>query len=114
VAPYYLFQCRPSSGNRGYTVPIERGYTVFERAKSLVSGLAKRVKFVMSHSSGKIEIVGKTEDRVYFKYHRAACDDDSGRFLVFRSNPDACWLDDYDEIVRDYPIEMPYRLYGPE
>jgi KamA family protein len=114
VPPYYLFQCRPALGNRGYTVPIEEGYSIFEQAKSLVSGLAKRAKFVMSHSSGKIEIVGRTEDRIYFKYHRAACDEDSGRFLAYRSNPDAYWLDDYAEVIKDYPIEMPYRLYGPE
>ncbi len=99
VPPYYLFQCRPALGNRGYTVPIEEGYSIFEQAKSHVSGLAKRAKFVMSHSSGKIEIVGKSEDRIYFKYHRAARNDDSGRFLVCRSNPDAYWFDDYEEVI---------------
>ncbi len=99
VPPYYLFQCRPALGNRGYTVPIEEGYSIFEQAKSHVSGLAKRAKFVMSHSSGKIEIVGKSEDRMHFKYHRAARNDDSGRFLVCRSNPDAYWFDDYAEVI---------------
>ena len=78
---------------------IEEGYSIFEQAKSRVSGLAKRARFVMSHSSGKIEIVGKTEDRMYFKYHRAACNDDSGRLLVCRSNPDAYWFDDYAEVT---------------
>lgn len=99
VPPYYLFQCRPALGNRGYTVPIEEGCSIFEQAKSHVSGLAKRAKFVMSHSSGKVEIVGKAEDRVYFKYHHAARNDDSGRFLVCRSNPDAYWFDDYEEVI---------------
>ncbi len=114
AVPYYIFQCRPALGNRAYTLPIEQGYEIIEQAKSLISGLAKRARFVMSHSSGKIEIVGKTSDRVYFKYHRAAQDEDSGRFLVFKSNPDAYWLDDYDEIIRDYPVNLPYRSYGPE
>jgi KamA family protein len=114
AVPYYIFQCRPAIGNKTYTVPIERGYEIIEQAKAQVSGLAKRARFVMSHSSGKIEIIGKTEERVYFKYHRAASDEDSGRFLVFKSNPNACWLDDYDEIIRDYPVNLPYRSYGPE
>jgi len=114
AVPYYIFQCRPALGNRAYTLPIEQGYEIIEQAKSLISGLAKRARFVMSHSSGKIEIVGKTEERVYFKYHRAACDEDSGRFMVFKSNPDAYWLDDYDEVIRDYPVNLPYRSYGPE
>ncbi len=114
AAPYYIFQCRPALGNRAYTLPIEQGYEIVELAKAQVSGLAKRARFVMSHSSGKIEIVAKTRDKVYFKYHRAAQDEDSGRFLVFKSNPNAYWLDDYDEIIRDYSVNLPYRSYGPE
>jgi len=114
AVPYYIFQVRPALGNKAYTVPIEQGYEVLEQAKALVSGLAKRVRFVMSHSTGKIEIVGKTEDFVYFKYHRAADDAYSGRFLVLASNPDAYWLDDYVETFENYPIDLPYRSYGPE
>jgi len=114
AVPYYIFQCRPALGNKVYTVPIEQGYEIVEQAKALVSGLAKRVRFVISHSSGKVEIIGKTQDFVYFKYHRAADDADSGRFLVFKCNPDACWLDDYDEVIHEYPVSSPYRSYGPE
>jgi lysine 2,3-aminomutase len=114
AVPYYIFQCRPATGNKAYTVPIEEGYEILEQAKSLVSGLAKRARYVMSHATGKIEILGKSKEFVYLKYHRAADDRDSGRFLAFRSNPNACWFDDYDEVVRDYPINLPYRAYGPE
>jgi len=112
--PYYIFQCRPAIGNKAYSVPIEKGYEIVEQAKSLVSGLAKRARYTMSHATGKIEILGKTKEFVYFKYHRAADDQDSGRFLVFKSNPNAYWFDDYDEVVHDYPIDLPYRAYGPE
>jgi len=114
AVPYYIFQCRPALGNKAYTVPIEQGYEIIEQAKALVSGLAKRIRFVMSHSSGKIEIVGKTENFVFFKYLRAAEDTDSGRFLAWESNPDAYWLDDYIETIQDYPVELPYRSYGPQ
>jgi KamA family protein len=114
AVPYYIFQCRPALGNRAYTVPIEQAYEIIEQAKSQVSGLAKRVRFVMSHSSGKIEIVGKTEKFVYFKYHRAANDTDSGRFLVFKSNPQAYWFDDYDELVQACPIDLPHHSHGAE
>jgi L-lysine 2,3-aminomutase len=100
-APYYIFQCRPAVGNKAYTVPIEEGYEIVEQAKARVSGLAKRVRFAMSHSSGKIEIVGKSTGRVYLKYHRAADENDNGRLLVFPSNPNACWLDDYGEPLPD-------------
>jgi len=114
AVPYYIFQCRPALGNKAYTVPIEEGYEIVEQAKSRVSGLAKRARYTMSHSSGKIEIVGKTKDYVYFKYHRAFRDKDSGRFMVFKSNPNAYWFDDYDELVEDYPINVPQILHSPE
>ena len=107
ATPYYIFQCRPALGNKAYTVPIEEGYEIVEQAKSMVSGLGKRVRYAMSHATGKIEILGKTKEFVYFRYHRAADDNNSGRFMVFKSNPDACWLDDYDEMVGDYPITLP-------
>jgi len=114
ATPYYIFQCRPALGNKAYTIPIEQGYDIIEQVKARVSGLAKRVRFVMSHSTGKIEIIGKTEDMVYFKYHRATDDMDSGRFMAFKSNPNACWFDDYDEVIQRYPASLPYRSYGPQ
>jgi len=114
AVPYYIFQCRPALGNKAYTVPIEAGCDIVERAKSHVSGLAKRVRYTMSHSTGKIEILGPCEGRMFFKYHRAAEDADSGRFLVFDSNPNACWLDDYQEVTSHYPVNLPYRSYGPQ
>ncbi len=114
AVPYYILQCRPAAGNRAYTVPIETGCEIVEQAKSRVSGLAKRLRFVMSHATGKIEILGRLSDRVYFRYHRAANDADSGRMLAFASNPQACWLDDYEEVTREHPANLPYRSYGPE
>ncbi len=103
AVPYYIFQCRPALGNKAYTVPIEEGYEIIEQAKSMVSGLAKRARFVMSHSSGKIEIIGLTEDCIHLRYLRAANDRDSGRYLFLRRNPQACWLDDYDEVIKEFP-----------
>ena len=106
LPPYYIFQCRPALGNKAYTLPIDEGYDIVEQAKSKVSGLAKRARYVMSHSSGKVEFVGKTDEYIYMRYHRAYDDANSGRFMAFRSNPEARWLDDYEEIVEDRPIGL--------
>ena len=114
AAPYYVFQCRPSLGNRAYTLPIETGYEIFDAAMARVSGLAKRPRFVLSHTTGKVEILGMNRRCIFLKYHRAASDDDSGRFLAVRRNPEAYWLDDYEELIADYPASEPYRLLGPE
>ena len=113
VPPYYIFQCRPALGNKAYTVPIEQGYEIVEQAKSRVSGLAKRARYAMSHSTGKVEIVGKTDKYVYMKYHRAFDDADSGRFMAFKSNPQACWLDDYDQKVENQPIDLLSDVENP-
>ena len=101
VRPYYIFQCRPVVGNKPYSVPVEEAYEIIERAKSMVCGLGKTVRYAMSHSTGKIEVVGKTDSHVYFKYHRAAKREDSGRFIVAPSMPDAYWFDDYRKMIED-------------
>ncbi len=114
VPPYYVFIGRPTQGNKHFTVPIEEALRIFEQSRMNCSGLAKRARLVMSHSSGKIEILGRTEDHIYMRYHRAADCDKKGRFIVLRSNPEALWFDDYEEIASDYTLENPFRCYGPD
>ncbi len=110
VPPYYVFQCRPATGNRSFCVPLEEGYTIFERARMSCSGLAKRARFVMSHASGKIEVVGRSDEYTFMKYHQAADPDNLGRFMVFKANPAAYWFDDYLNPIHDaspYPSGSP-------
>ena len=108
VPPYYVFQCRPTLGNRIYVTPIEEAFEIFETARTRCSGLAKRARFVMSYDTGKIEVVGLTEDNIYFKYLRAADEENDGRFMVYRRNPKAHWFDDYTELVDEYsPMGTP-------
>jgi KamA family protein len=104
VPPYYVFQCRPTLGNRMFQVPVEETYAIVEAAKALVSGLAKRARFVMSHATGKIEIAGLTDEYVFFKYHQAADPENIGKFIAFRRNPEALWFDDYTDPVVDVTI----------
>lgn len=107
IPPYYVFQCRPTAGNKMFSVPIEEGWEIFEQARMKGSGLAKRARFVMSHSTGKVEILGKSDELVYFRYHRAANPEEKARFLIYRSNPQAHWLDDYDDLVDEFSVENP-------
>jgi len=95
VTPYYLFQCRPTTGNASFAVPLEKGLQIFAAAQSRGSGLARRLRYVMSHHTGKIEILGLDAGRTYLRYHRAARGADEGRMLSFPRNPNAFWLDDY-------------------
>lgn len=108
VPPYYVFQCRPTAGNKMFAVPIEEGIEIFEQARMKCSGLAKRARFVMSHVTGKIEILGMTDEQVFFRYHRSADPEEKGRFMAFLRDPDAYWLDDYLELVEDFAFENPF------
>ena len=101
VLPYYLFICRPTAGNEGYMVPVERGLEIFQEARRRLAGLAKQARLCMSHRTGKVEVVGKMDGKIVFRYHRAPNPLDCGRVMVFDSDPTAAWLDDY---MRPEPV----------
>ncbi|VAX23759.1 Lysine 2,3-aminomutase related protein [hydrothermal vent metagenome] len=105
VAPYYVFQCRPTSGNKMFSLPLEQAYEIFEKAKSMCSGLGKRARFAMSHATGKIEVVGKMEGHIFFKYHRAPNKAKRSTLLAYKSNPKARWFDDYNDKDRVISLE---------
>ncbi len=106
ISPYYIFQCRPSIGNRFFQIPVEQSYEIIQKSWQACSGLAKRARFVMSHATGKIEIVGKTAGQVFMRYHQSADPANIGKFMVFRSNPVARWFDDYRHIQMDFESKM--------
>ncbi len=92
--PYYLFQGRPTAGNAPYEIPIVEGWRIFQQALARGSGLARRARFVMSHASGKIEVLAVDRSSIYLRYHQAKDPDDLGRFLVAERDDDAGWLDE--------------------
>lgn len=98
IPQYYIFQNRPTAGNKPFHIPIVEAYFRIEDAKMRCSGLAKRVKFVMSHSTGKIEILGVDGNYIYMKYHRAKYYRDEQRLFVCFRDDDAYWLDQLELI----------------
>ncbi|OQX63703.1 MAG: KamA family radical SAM protein [Desulfococcus sp. 4484_241] len=99
VPPYYVFLCRPTVGNLSFAVPVEEAHRVFQEAKSRCSGLGKRARLTMSHTTGKIEVVASTPTQMIFCYHRAAAPEQSGEVIICKKHPEAYWFDDYEEIV---------------
>lgn len=93
VTPYYFFVNRPVVGNRDFVLPLKEIYRVTEEAKRRTSGLGKRVKLVMSHSSGKIEILAIENGKAYLKYHQSR-DGREGLFMALDCPDDAAWFDD--------------------
>jgi KamA family protein len=96
AVPYYVFQCRPVKRVKyHFQVPILRGIEIIEEAKSKCDGLSKSFKYIMSHKTGKIEILGVLKGFIYFKYHQAKNKKDFGRIFRRRINKKAGWLDDF-------------------
>ena len=100
--PYYLFQGRPTAGNKPYEVPIVRGLKIFQEAIRKGSGLSRRAKFVMSHATGKIEILAADANYIFMRYHRAKDPARRGRFMVFRRDDEAYWIDQLVSVEGNY------------
>lgn len=97
VTPYYVFQCRPVKRvKRQFQVPICEGVKIVEKAKADCNGHSKRFKYVMSHKTGKVEILGIMNGEVYFKYHEAKNRENLGVMFKRRVDENAGWLDDFN------------------
>jgi len=98
VTPYYVFQCRPVKRvKHHFQVPICDGVRIVEKAKANCNGLSKRFKYVMSHITGKIEILGMMDMAIYFKYHEAKDRKNLGVMFKRQVDEEAGWLDDFKD-----------------
>lgn len=95
IMPYYVFINRPVKGNKMFSVPVEEAYEIFNETKWSCSGLAKKAKLIMSHSTGKIQVVGLDSEFTYFKYHRHPDTTKMGKLFKRKRNESAYWFDDY-------------------
>lgn len=93
VTPYYFFVNRPVAGNKAFVLSLKEVYDIVEGAKARTSGLGKRVRLSMSHTSGKIEILAIEDGKAYLKYHQSR-DNEYGKFMVLDCPDDASWFDD--------------------
>jgi lysine 2,3-aminomutase len=108
VAPYYVFQCRPVKRVQNhFQVPICEGIRIIEGAKASCDGLSKRFKYIMSHVTGKIEILGTMKGELYFKYHEAKDRENLGAMFKCQIDSEAGWLDDFRDAE-------PSSVYNPE
>ena len=95
--PYYIFQCRPVLGVKNhFQVPLHEGAGIIKSARSRMNGQARCFRYVLSHPSGKIEIIGMDGEDMIFRYHEAKEDKDQGRLFRYRPGDDKCWLDRTD------------------
>lgn len=110
VTPYYFFVNRPVAGNKSFVLTLEEVYHIVEEAKARTSGLGKRIKLVMSHTSGKIEILAIENGKAYLKYHQSR-DGVNGKLMILDCPPTASWFDDLPNSERYW--KMPTKKYDP-
>ena len=98
IHPYYLFQARPVLGACHFQVPLDRGIAIVHTVNSRLSGIEKTFRFIMSHRSGKIEVLDlATDGGLYMRYHQSPDPTQVGRVFSRPYRPGACWLDDLPE-----------------
>ncbi|AYG70526.1 lysine 2,3-aminomutase [Rhizobium sp. CCGE531] len=98
VRPYYLFQGRPVKGASHFQVPLRRGLEISHGINQRLSGIQKTFKYIMSHYTGKIEILDfGTDGRVYMRYHQNKASEKIGKIFSRPNLEGACWLDDLPE-----------------
>ncbi|UVK35765.1 hypothetical protein LHFGNBLO_005961 (plasmid) [Mesorhizobium sp. AR10] len=98
VRPYYLFQGRPVKGASHFQVSLRRGLEIAHGINQRLSGIQKTFKYIMSHYTGKIEILDLGADgRMYMRYHQNKIPEKIGRIFSRPHLEGACWLDDLPE-----------------
>jgi KamA family protein len=98
VRPYYLFQGRPVKAASHFQVPLRRGVEIVRGINQRLSGIQKTFKYIMSHYTGKIEILDLGDDnRLYMRYHQNKYPEKIGKIFSRPYVEGACWLDDLPE-----------------
>lgn len=98
VRPYYLFQARPVKGTSHFQVPLRRGLEIARGINQRLSGIQKTFKYIMSHYTGKIEILDLGPDgRVYMRYHQNKTHEKIGKIFSRPHIEGARWLDELPE-----------------
>lgn len=101
VNPYYLYQCMPVARVRHhFQVPLKDGVDLVDKARQRLDGYAKRFKFIIGHDIGKLEICGRTGNKIILKqiHARAGHSGEASRMLIRELTDTAGWLDDLPEV----------------
>jgi KamA family protein len=101
MQPYYVFQCRPTRGNRRYALSLREGHDIFSAAQARCTGVVKPGRYVMSTGSGKWEIIGQEYDDMILRCHQGINPLMVG--MIRRADPDQVWWDlpDGDPFLKD-------------
>lgn len=97
--PYYMFVERDTGPKEYFKVPLARGYQIFQKAYSQVSGLGRTVRGPsMSCTPGKVVVDGvatvQGEKVFVLKFLQGRNPEWSGRVFFAKYDEHASWIDD--------------------
>lgn len=98
ILPYYIFQCRPTTGNERFLLTLGEGHRIFATAQSHCTGVAKLGRYVMSTGSGKWEIIGEDRQGIILRCHQGVNPSMVG--TIRRVDPNVVWWDIPDCVSR--------------
>jgi KamA family protein len=102
VIPYYIFQCRPVKRvKKHFQVPLHEGCRIIQETRRKLDGHTKRFRFIMSHPTGKVEILGIDNGKFFFKYHQAKDPRNTGRIFSRPVDKTSTWLDDLNQDMKN-------------
>jgi lysine 2,3-aminomutase len=98
IIPYYVFQCRPVRRvKKHFQVPLYNACRIIQETRRKLDGHSKRFRFIMSHPTGKVEILGMHNRQFFFKYHQAKNPNNVGVVFSRLADKTSTWLDDLEE-----------------
>ena len=96
IVPYYVFQVRPTIGNKGFQMPLLEAFSVTRDCVVGAPGFLRTFRLIMSHKIGKIEVLHVDKTQGIFRVHEATDETMFGRILHGTAiKADAAWLDDF-------------------
>jgi Lysine 2,3-aminomutase len=93
VTPYSFVINRPNPSYPESHLSLQTIYSIVQQAKELTAELGQRIRLLMAHTYGKIELLDIEGGKAYVKYHHYK-EEGSGRFMMLDCPPEAFWLDD--------------------
>jgi KamA family protein len=97
---YYTYICSPTKGNVSCVIPVEKALEIQEQAKRLASGFSRTGRLIMCTNTANIEVLGKSDGRIYFQFFHAREPQYDNVIFSLQSNPEACWFEDYEEVKK--------------
>ncbi len=96
VLPQYLFHPRPVKHATHFQLPILAGLAIVDAARQRCNGSVKRFRYILTHTDGKLELVGHLPDQptqLVTRWHQVRRGSDRHGLMIAPITPTTVWLE---------------------